>query len=98
MVAIKEGRASSRKGREGREILTVNGNTQPPQIRSRHGSAEQSPNSKNLNQTQDFENWLLNERNKWSIRRAGIFGSKRLSKYEAERALRRALAIAGDEA
>ncbi|MGV2495069.1 hypothetical protein [Pelagerythrobacter aerophilus] len=45
-----------------------------------------------LNELRDCCKQLVRDRNHWSIRRAGLFSSRKLNKSDADRALSRALA------
>lgn len=92
MSPAKEGTASSRKGRGGRTILTLQRIGSTPQDRSPPASIERDHDTADLTDLQLWEQAMWNARNAWSIAQArrGLFGPIR--KADADRMLRRALA------
>ena len=93
MATAPDGNSSSRKGREGRPILTLMRIGAALQDGSKLPGAEHGNHSEKPSEKQDFETWLWDARNQWDIgrRRGGLFGA-RLDKAGAEQALQHELA------
>jgi hypothetical protein len=79
MTTSRDGLASSRKGRGGRTILSLDRTTQPPQNCSQLPGNERSnhsgirpENQPELTPAERFEVALWNARNEWSIRRHAL--------------------------
>lgn len=96
MVLIRDGQASSRKGRGERAILGITRSTEIAQ----QGSAEPNHFSENLDNLQLWEAdlWVSYRRFRHLRQQSGLFGEKQLKLRDADGALARALRIARSDA
>ena len=85
MATAPDGNSSSRKGREGRPILTLMRIGAALQDSSKLPGAEHGNHSEKPSEKQDFETWLWAARNQWDIsRRRGIARALLESRYRFE--------------